>query len=447
MSTLDLQHFDIANLQEHVDWFNIMSYDIHGAWDIGNKWTGPFVNSHTNLTEIQDGLDLLWRNNIQPDKVVLGLAFYSRSFTLTNPSCSDPGCGVSSGGNPGKCSGTTGILLNPEIQEIIRRKGLQPKSYSKEAYKAVAWDNQWVSFDDDATWRIKANLARSQCISGVMVWAISQDDGNATNAKALTRAIGRPVKDMPEFDAQPFKSNLKPVDLCRWSNCDENCPNGFKEVPRDGTNLMMTDETVCYKGQGPSKFCCPANSEQPKCRWRGFKNSGACSPGCNSGEVEVGTLRKGCSSKHQSACCDENPAVFAYGSCKWFGSAGTCAGSGKHAACGADYPTFVFAASAGAGGEQICTQGAKSFCCKGKEPPLQFTQCDWYKKATHYAPAEFVCESSCPEGAVRLGVHKGDCKLGAEAYCCKGTPPPDLQPRDPGFGSIQVQEFKLLLEK
>jgi chitinase len=424
-----------------------MSYDIHGAWDIGNKWTGPTLNSHTNLTEIQGALDLLWRNNIHPDKVVLGLAFYSRSFTLTDSSCSEPGCRISSGGNPGKCSSTTGVLLNPEINDIIKERKLVVKSYAKEAYKAVSWDNQWVSFDDTATWRIKSNLARSQCVSSVMVWAISQDDTNSTNAKSLTEALGRTVKTFPNFSAQAVKTSPKPVELCRWSNCNEECPNGFKDVPRDGTKLLMTDETGCMNGMRPHKFCCPGNYDQPKCRWRGFKNSGACSPGCEVGEVEVGTLSQGCSSRHQSACCVENAAVQAYGLCKWFGSANTCASSGKHTDCGADYPTFMFAASAGAGGEQRCLQGSKSFCCKGKEPPLQFTKCDWYNKETHYASAEFVCESSCPVDSIRLSMQWGSCKLGHQAYCCKGTPPPTLEPRDSGFGSIQVQEFKLLLEK
>ena len=73
-----LQHFDIKTLQDSVDWFNIMSYDLHGGWDLNSKWTGAFINSHTNLTEIKSGLDLLWRNDINPNKVVLGMAFYGR---------------------------------------------------------------------------------------------------------------------------------------------------------------------------------------------------------------------------------------------------------------------------------------------------------------------------------------------------------------------------------
>lgn len=36
-----LKNFDIVKLEEHVDWFNVMSYDIHGSWDIDNKSVLP----------------------------------------------------------------------------------------------------------------------------------------------------------------------------------------------------------------------------------------------------------------------------------------------------------------------------------------------------------------------------------------------------------------------
>jgi GH18 family chitinase len=56
--------------------FIYRSYDLHGTWDKGNKWTGNFLNAHTNLTEIDDALDLIWRNDINPGQVVMGIAFY-----------------------------------------------------------------------------------------------------------------------------------------------------------------------------------------------------------------------------------------------------------------------------------------------------------------------------------------------------------------------------------
>ncbi|KAL8806037.1 MAG: hypothetical protein Q9182_001569 [Xanthomendoza sp. 2 TL-2023] len=68
-----LQHFDIVALEGQVDWFNMMSYDLHGTWDSSNKYIGAIVAAHTNLTEIDLALQLLWRNNIDPGKaVVLG---------------------------------------------------------------------------------------------------------------------------------------------------------------------------------------------------------------------------------------------------------------------------------------------------------------------------------------------------------------------------------------
>ena len=62
-------------MEPYIDWFNFMSYDIHGVWDNANIYAGPYVRPHTNLTEIDEGLQLLWRVNIDPSKVVLGLGW------------------------------------------------------------------------------------------------------------------------------------------------------------------------------------------------------------------------------------------------------------------------------------------------------------------------------------------------------------------------------------
>ncbi|KAI4115472.1 MAG: hypothetical protein LQ345_003930 [Seirophora villosa] len=74
-----LKGFDIVKLEPHLDWFNIMTYDIHGVWDSGIKSLGPYAYAHTNLTEINLSLELLWRNNIDPARVIMGLGFYGRS--------------------------------------------------------------------------------------------------------------------------------------------------------------------------------------------------------------------------------------------------------------------------------------------------------------------------------------------------------------------------------
>jgi chitinase len=179
-----LQHFDIKELVKDVDWFNIMSYDLHGTWDKGNKWTGAYLNAHTNLTEIQDAIDLLWRNDIDPDKVVMGVAFYGRAFTATSQQCMTPGCTYESGAESGSCSKEVGILLGSEIVDIIKEKGITPTLDKAAAVKIATWNDQWVAYDDAETLQLKLDFMRGQCMGGVMVWA-----GMIPTLRTLTRLL------------------------------------------------------------------------------------------------------------------------------------------------------------------------------------------------------------------------------------------------------------------
>ncbi len=123
-----LRWFDLKKMMPLVSWVNLMSYDLHGSWDDEDSYVGNFVNSHTNLTEIKDALNLLWRNDVPANKVNLGIGFYGRSFTLSDSKCSKPGCLQKGPGNKGECTGTEGVLsvslpphkykINPSTAQI-----------------------------------------------------------------------------------------------------------------------------------------------------------------------------------------------------------------------------------------------------------------------------------------------------------------------------------------
>ncbi|KAK4149689.1 chitinase [Chaetomidium leptoderma] len=167
-----LRGFDIVNLEPHVDFFNIMTYDIHGVWDSKVKSLGPYARAHTNLTEIEEALKLLWRNNINPERVNLGLGFYGE------------------GGNGRDCTGTPGVLSAHEITQIID-DGAKVTLDKEAAAEIVTWDeDQWVSWDSVKTLGMKVDYANKRCLGGVMVWAIDLDDGTLIRSLADT---GRPT--------------------------------------------------------------------------------------------------------------------------------------------------------------------------------------------------------------------------------------------------------------
>jgi chitinase len=198
-----------------------MSYDLHGTWDMKNKWVGPYLNAHTNLTEIDQALDLLWRNDIDPAKVTLGLGFYGRSFTASSPACLTPGCTYASGAPGQPCSREVGVAINSEIDDIIARTGATPVLYSDAAVKVLTWDtNNWVAYDDADTFLMKTNYAARKCLGGVMVWAISHDTWDAKYSRALQEVA--PL--LPGSRAQA-QTNQGPAydehQQCKWTNCGQ----------------------------------------------------------------------------------------------------------------------------------------------------------------------------------------------------------------------------------
>ncbi|KAK9760868.1 hypothetical protein K7432_014685 [Basidiobolus ranarum] len=172
-----LRHFDVREITKSLDWINIMTYDIHGSWDANIESIGPYVNSHTNLTEVDAAIDLFLRAGASPDKLNLGLGFYGRSFTLKDSSCTAVGCEFSGPSRAGPCSGAPGILSYAEVASVIQRSGVQPIYHEGAASQILTYDgDQWIGYDDSRTLAQKIRYGVAKCLGGAMVWAIDLED-------------------------------------------------------------------------------------------------------------------------------------------------------------------------------------------------------------------------------------------------------------------------------
>jgi GH18 family chitinase len=205
-----------------------MAYDLHGVWKKPHNWVGPYLNAHTNLTEIKDDLDLFWRNGINPDKVTLGLAFYGRGFTASSPECLTPGCRFDCGSNAQDGSREVGVVLNSEIDDIITSRGVAPTLDAEAAVKILTWDNdQWLAYDDGDTFALKADFARSQCLGGLTVQAVSHDTKDAKYSRALGRVARRqfnavmPLSAFPGQGADKYEYVTDYEEQCLWTGCNE----------------------------------------------------------------------------------------------------------------------------------------------------------------------------------------------------------------------------------
>ncbi|OBT76329.1 hypothetical protein VF21_03328 [Pseudogymnoascus sp. 05NY08] len=362
-----LQHFDLEGMAKLVDWFNLMSYDLHGTWDAQSIYVGSYIAPHTNITEIDAGLDLLWRAGVDSSKVTMGTAYYGRSFTLADPSCNTPNgiCRFTGGGNAGECSNASGILDDQEIQSIITANKLTPLHDKVAGVKWITWDNdQWVSYDDADTFTEKRAFANSRCLGGLMVWALDQTDQTKSNGFS---AAGT-VTSSQQAIANQGSADAAAQTACYTSACAAGCRTGYNEVSQmNGQPGQLSTITRCSPGEYES-LCCADSTKMGTCTWRGFRGVGlSCIGTCADLETEVArntnhhddTGDYTCHGGLQSYCC----ANFSTPPTKSQLAAKAAAAASSAAAAAASNAAEIAKEAAEALAEQAAIDlAAKAFC-------------------------------------------------------------------------------------
>lgn len=117
--------YDVPVLSQYLDLIHVMAYDLRGCWDGVTGHHAGLYPSSVDITTNQKLLtvDAAIRGWIQrgadPQKLVLGLPIYGKSFTLASSGNTKLGAPVSGAGNPGKYTGEGGMLGYNEVGLIL----------------------------------------------------------------------------------------------------------------------------------------------------------------------------------------------------------------------------------------------------------------------------------------------------------------------------------------
>ncbi|CAO1314665.1 unnamed protein product [Diamesa tonsa] len=151
--------YDIPKIHAQVDFINLMTYDLHGAWEAFTGHNAPMYNDPVSV----DVCVKYWISKGAPrDKLILGIATYGRLFTLANSNNN----GFDA---PAVFTGTM------NYNEICRNNWQRVWSDLKQVpYKFSG--NQWIGYDDVESVSIKAKYSNSQNLGGVMIWSMESDD-------------------------------------------------------------------------------------------------------------------------------------------------------------------------------------------------------------------------------------------------------------------------------
>ncbi|KAK0116487.1 hypothetical protein ONS95_013501 [Cadophora gregata] len=165
-----IQHFDVATLSQYIDFFNFMSYDLHGPWEVNT--IGAILRAPGSVVDIGNTLLPLWYANVSPNKINIGISMYGRSYTLKDRNCAELGCPYKAAGNPGMCTDSPGLLSLWEIALLRADKDLSSKFLPDVMMEQMTYDDQYIVFDASLTVDRKLQWADGLCLGGLAYWGV-----------------------------------------------------------------------------------------------------------------------------------------------------------------------------------------------------------------------------------------------------------------------------------
>ncbi|CAH2239666.1 probable chitinase 2 [Pararge aegeria] len=197
-------YYNIPAFTQYVDYVNLMTYDMYGAWDSVTGHNAPLHKgqgdenvARENVFTVDLALEYWLQQGCPADKLVLGIPLYGRTFQLTNANNNGVRAPASGAGIAGPWTATSGFIGYNEFCLRLKTESwdLRYDSLAKVPY-AVQGRN-WVSYDDPNSIAVKIEHALQYNIAGAMIWSIETDDfrgkcaGDFPLLRAINQALGK----------------------------------------------------------------------------------------------------------------------------------------------------------------------------------------------------------------------------------------------------------------
>lgn len=171
-SSYYLNNVEPNEIKEYIDFANIMTYDLHGPWDLYSDFNAPLYNNSDSSPQYKISVDSsvrAWINAGFPkDKLVVGVPFYGYLYKVN----SNTDNGVYQKFTHGEALSYSSIkinYMNYNYSEFFDSESMVPWLYK---------NNTFISYDDAESLALKVEYIKKEELGGVMIWELSQDYNN-----------------------------------------------------------------------------------------------------------------------------------------------------------------------------------------------------------------------------------------------------------------------------
>lgn len=266
-------YYDIAGISKYLDYVGLMAYDFNGAWDTSTGHNAPLYrgtgdeNISDNMLLTVDASVRYWLDHgCPPEKLLVGMPFYGRTFTLANAAVTSVRAPASGAGPAGPITSQSGMLGYNEICAKFKAEkwDMHYDPLAKVPY-AVQGSN-WLSYDDPDSIQTKIDYGKQFGIGGVIVWSIETDDFRGLCngedyplLRSINKALrGNSIKTTTTASATTTTTTAKPM-----STTDE--PVKEEEPVKSTTKVAISTTTAAPVSttKAPSTFVCEKEGQVP----------------------------------------------------------------------------------------------------------------------------------------------------------------------------------------
>lgn len=267
---------DIQQMFETVDFANVMTYDMHGAWDeTSSHQTGLYTNPDDPTSDaglsVDDAVTFLLANGAKANKIVIGAAFYTRGWqkvaegsnpnlpglfgtaelcskdadqTATRGASNEAPLKDGEGGRAGGVWSYRSIdklkTAYPGLTEYWDDTAKAPYLYSKQS-------GAFFTFDNQRSIREKAAYVKAKGLGGMISWMASQDA--ETNVAGQRDELTKTIKEAL-FGSSPLKkydlpsSNLDVTVTVETFNEEWTRSEGYKITIQNNAKKNESNEVL-----------------------------------------------------------------------------------------------------------------------------------------------------------------------------------------------------------
>lgn len=161
--------YPAQEIKKYLDWASPMCFDYHGAWANNTGFNAALYDPQSEInTHFGIGSWIKW--GVPPEKLVMGLALYGRTWELKDPNVNGVGAEA-----VGPATDTDGSMNYDEILKFNKENGANVV-YDEVAVSFYSYAGiTWIGYDDGPSITTKVGFAKSLGLQGYFFWALGKD--------------------------------------------------------------------------------------------------------------------------------------------------------------------------------------------------------------------------------------------------------------------------------